>query len=84
MGALWTARWNWTPDRFSTRSTTSIFPVRLAFALNMHYERMTRGEAFERVLALTTRLPNRTEQDYIVALILGLPLVLSLRTRPDW
>ena len=46
--------------------------VRLAFALNMHYEGITRGEAFERVLALTTRLPNRVEQDYIAALILGL------------
>ena len=46
--------------------------VRLAFALNMRYERMTRGEAFERVLALTTRLPDKTEQDYIAALILGL------------
>ena len=46
--------------------------VRLAFALNMHYERITRDEAFEWVLVLTTRIPDKAEQDYIAALILGL------------
>ena len=46
--------------------------VRLAFALNMHYERMTRDEAFERVLTLTTTIQDKVEQDYIAALILGL------------
>lgn len=46
--------------------------IRLAFALHMRYARQTRTEAFERILDITKRIPDKYEQNYTVALILGL------------
>jgi predicted transposase/invertase (TIGR01784 family) len=46
--------------------------VRLAFAFHMHFEKHTQKEAFEEVLTLTRQIPDPEEQDYVVALILGL------------
>lgn len=46
--------------------------IRLAFALHMRFERRTKEEAFEQMLDITTRIPDKYEQNYVTALILGL------------
>jgi len=46
--------------------------VRLAFAFQMQFAGMTKGEAFERILRMTRQISDRGEQDYVTALILGI------------
>lgn len=46
--------------------------IRLAFALHMRYSRQTRKEAFEKILEITKQIPDKYEQNYTIALILGL------------
>lgn len=46
--------------------------IRLAFALHMRYSRQTRAEAFDKILDITKRIPDKYEQNYVAALILGL------------
>lgn len=46
--------------------------IRLAFALHMRFERRTKEEAFDQILTFTTLIPDRYEQNYVTALILGL------------
>jgi hypothetical protein len=45
--------------------------VRLSFAFHMRFERRTRDEAFGEIIELVQRLPDREEQNYLAALILG-------------
>lgn len=46
--------------------------IRLAFALHMRFQRMTRDAAFAHVLRLTQAIPEPAEQNYVTALIFGL------------
>lgn len=46
--------------------------IRLAFALHMNFERLTREQAFDKVVEITRKIPDRLEQNYVTALILGL------------
>ena len=46
--------------------------VRLAFAFQMQFTSMTKGEAFERILRITLQISDKGEQDYVTALILGI------------
>ncbi|WP_029422112.1 transposase [Alicyclobacillus macrosporangiidus] len=45
--------------------------VRLSFAFHMRFARRTRDEAFGEIVELVQRLPDREEQNYLAALILG-------------
>ncbi|MDI3328898.1 MAG: transposase [Alicyclobacillaceae bacterium] len=45
--------------------------VRLAFAFHMGFRKQTREEAFEEIVELVRRVPEREERDYVTALILG-------------
>lgn len=45
--------------------------VRLAFTFHMRFEKRTRDEAFSEIVGLIQQLPDRREQNYIAALILG-------------
>ena len=46
--------------------------ITLAFAMHMRYEQRSKEEAFRKVLTLTQQIPDRKEQNYTVAFILGL------------
>ena len=46
--------------------------IRLAFAFHMRFSKRTRDEVFEQVIGLTRLVPDKMEQNYITALILGL------------
>ena len=46
--------------------------IRLAFALHMKFGRRTKEEAFEQMLDITNCIPDKYEQNYVTALILGL------------
>ncbi|WP_067928765.1 hypothetical protein [Alicyclobacillus shizuokensis] len=46
--------------------------VRLAFAFHMHFQTRSGDEVFREVLELTQSIPDRQEQNYVTALILGL------------
>ncbi|SFU81555.1 transposase [Alicyclobacillus macrosporangiidus] len=45
--------------------------VRLSFAFYMRFERRTRDEAFEDIVDVVRQIPDRDEQNYVAALILG-------------
>ena len=45
--------------------------IGLAFALHMNFERLTREQAFDKVVEITRKIPDRLEQNYVTALILG-------------
>ncbi|WP_029423503.1 transposase [Alicyclobacillus macrosporangiidus] len=45
--------------------------VRLSFAFHMRFTTRTRDEAFEDIVDVVRRVPDRDEQNYVAALILG-------------
>ena len=55
----------------ATHEWTAEDRVRLAFAFHMRFDRRTRGEAFDEIVDTVQRVPDRYEQDYLAALILG-------------
>ena len=46
--------------------------ILLAFAFHMRFAQRTQEEAFDQVIALTRKIPDEYEQNYVTALILGL------------
>jgi len=55
----------------ATHEWTAEDRVRLAFAFHMRFDRRTRGEAFDEIVDTVQKVPDRYEQDYLAALILG-------------
>ncbi|GMA48961.1 hypothetical protein GCM10025857_03180 [Alicyclobacillus contaminans] len=45
--------------------------VRLSFAFHMHFTKRERDVAFEEIVDMVRRVPDRDEQNYVAALILG-------------
>lgn len=64
--ALDTLKWH-----LETKNWTETDRVRLAFAFHMGFRKRTRDEAFSEIVELVQRLPDREEQNYVAALILG-------------
>ena len=58
-------------EHLATRAWTPGDRVRLAFAMHMGYRRRSTAEAFTNILKLAEKVPDPTEQNYVVALILG-------------
>lgn len=55
----------------ATHEWTEADRVRLAFAFHMRFVRRSKDEAFEEIVDLVRRLPERDERNYLAALILG-------------